>query len=93
MAKKQDDTQLTLLTQTRKSRGLSLEQVAKSVGTDPTNLSRVEKGEQIPRSELAIALYRFYDGVVPLEKIYYPHDTPKCCTMCAQPWGPIAVTG
>lgn len=62
----------TLLTQTRKSRGLSLDQAAASVGTDPTNLSRVEKGMQIPKRELARALYVFYQGVVPLGAIYDP---------------------
>lgn len=76
----------TLLTQTRKSRGLSLDQVAKAVGTDPTNLSRVEKGTQQPKSDLAIALYKFYGGVVPLDTIYFPHGAPECCPMCAQPW-------
>lgn len=67
----------SLMTQTRKSRGLSLEVVAAEVGTDPTNLSRVEKGQQIPKRELARALFTFYNGVVPLGAIYDPefHDT------------------
>lgn len=66
----------SLLTQTRKSRGLSLETVAAAVGTDPTNLSRVEKGQQIPKRELARALFTYYDAVVPLGAIYDPefHD-------------------
>jgi transcriptional regulator with XRE-family HTH domain len=66
----------SLLTQTRKSRGLSLEVVAAAVGTDPTNLSRVEKGQQIPKRELARALFSYYDQVVPLGAIYDPeyHD-------------------
>lgn len=62
----------TLLTQIRKSRGLSLDQVAEIVGTDPTNLSRVEKGAQVPKRELARALFEFYDGAVPLGTIYDP---------------------
>lgn len=66
----------TLLTQTRKSRGLSLDQVAGIVGTDPTNLSRVEKGAQVPKRELARALFEFYDGAVPLGVIYDPQYVP-----------------
>lgn len=60
------------MTQTRKSRGLSLDTVADQVGTDPTNLSRVEKGQQMPKRDLARALFKFYDGVVPLGSIYDP---------------------
>ncbi len=62
----------SLLTQTRKSRGLSLEVVAAEVGTDPTNLSRVEKGAQVPKRDLARSLFKFYGGVVPLGAIYDP---------------------
>lgn len=62
----------SLITQMRKSRGLPLDQVAKAVGTDPTNLSRVEKGTQVPKRDLARALFRFYDGRVPLGAIYDP---------------------
>lgn len=70
--KKEDKPAPSLLTQTRKSRGLPLDQVAKAVGTDPTNLSRVEKGTQVPKRELARALFHFYDGRVPLGAIYDP---------------------
>lgn len=64
------------LTQIRKSRGLTLEQVADKVGTDPTNLSRVEKGHQVPKRELARALFEFFGGAVELGAIYDPefHD-------------------
>jgi transcriptional regulator with XRE-family HTH domain len=60
------------LTQTRKARGLSLDVVAAKVKTDPTNLSRVEKGQQMPKRELARSLFFFYDGTVPLGAIYDP---------------------
>lgn len=64
------------MTQTRNSRGLSLEKVAAAVGTDQTNLSRVERGAQIPRRELARALFEFYCGVIPLAAIYDPEYDP-----------------
>lgn len=76
----------SLLTQTRKSRGLSLDQVASIVKTDPTNLSRVEKGTQTPKTELALALHSFYDGAVPLEAIYFPNGAPHACPMCNRAW-------
>ena len=62
----------SLLTQTRKSRGLSLKQVAAVVGTDPTNLLRVEKGDQVPKRVLARKLFEFYGGAVELGAIYDP---------------------
>lgn len=65
-------TKSNLLVEARKSRGLSLAQVADQVGADFSNLSRVEKGQQVPKRELARALYRFYDGTVPLGAIYDP---------------------
>lgn len=67
-----DKPAASLMTQTRKSRGLSLDTVAAKVDTDPTNLSRVEKGQQMPKRELARALFRFYGGAVPLSAIYDP---------------------
>lgn len=60
------------MTQTRKSRGLSLEQVAAKVGTDQANLSRVEKGRQVPKRDLARRIFQFYGGSVPLAAIYDP---------------------
>lgn len=60
------------MTQTRKSRGLSLEKVAAQVQTDQTNLSRIERGLQVPEPDLACALFRFYGGVVSLDDICGP---------------------
>ena len=58
------------MTQLRKAQGHSLAQVAAVVGTDKANLYRVEKGQQTPKRELARALYRYYEGKVPLSAIY-----------------------
>lgn len=62
----------TRLTQMRKSRGLSLSDVAEVIGTDRTNLSRIERGMQMPNRPIARALYEFYDGAVALGQIYDP---------------------
>jgi transcriptional regulator with XRE-family HTH domain len=66
----------TLMTQMRKARNLSLEAVASAVGTDQANLSRVEKGRQVPKRTLARRLFEFYGGTVPIAAIYDPefHD-------------------
>lgn len=66
----------TLLTQIRRSRGLSLETVAHAVGTGKGNLRRIENGDQVPKRHTARALFEFYDGVVPLGSIYDPTYRP-----------------
>lgn len=68
-----------LLAQTRKSRGLSLDHVAAKVTIDPTNLSRIEKGQQTPKREVARGLYNFYGGAVPLGAIYDPEFYAEHC--------------
>lgn len=83
---KERDTPPSLLTQTRKSRGLSLDAVAKEIGTHHTNLLKIENGEQIPRYELAHKIFAFYDEVVPLEQIYFPHGGPATCPCCMKAW-------
>lgn len=61
-----------LMARTRIARGLSLAQVAEAVGSDPGNIFRVEKGQQVPKRELARALFKFYGRKVPLGAIYDP---------------------
>lgn len=58
--------------QLRKARGHSLETVANAVGADPANLSRIEKGQQVPKRELARRLFEYYDRKIPLGAIYDP---------------------
>lgn len=65
----------TLLTSARKARGLSLEAVASQVGTDQANLSRIEKGVQVPKRDLARRLFVFYGREVPLGAVYDPEYT------------------
>lgn len=69
----------SLLKQMRRSRGLSLDIVADAVGMDPTNLSRVEKGQQMPKRESARALFLYYNGAVPLGAIYDPEFYAEHC--------------
>lgn len=76
----------SMLTQMRKSRGLSLEAVADAVGTHHTNLLRIEHGEQIPRPEVARRIHAFYDGTIALRDIYYPYGAPAHCPMCTHAW-------
>lgn len=60
------------MTRLRRARGLSLDDVARRVGTDQANLSRIEKGQQVPKRPLARALFDFYAGEIPLGAIYDP---------------------
>lgn len=62
----------SLLTQMRKSRGLSLAELAAQLQTDQSSLSRVERGLQIPNRNLARRLYGFYGGAVTLGHVYDP---------------------
>jgi hypothetical protein len=56
----------------RKRRGLSIAAVANAIGYEPSNLSRVELGRQIPPRDVARKLHRFYHGRIPLGDIYDP---------------------
>lgn len=56
--------------QARIDRGLTLKQVADVVGTDPGNLSRIERGEQFPGRDLARALADHLGLTV--EQVLYP---------------------
>lgn len=63
---------MTPLREARKRRGLTVAEVAKAVGTDPSNMSRLELGHHPPPRELARALYRFYEGDVEPIDLYDP---------------------
>src|SRR4051794_9335514 len=56
----------------RERRGLTLKQVADAVSMDPGNLSRVERGEQMPAKELVAALVKFFDNLVTELQIIFP---------------------
>jgi transcriptional regulator with XRE-family HTH domain len=60
------------LKQARLKRELTLQQVANEVGIDTGNLSRIERGHQIPSKELAEKLVKFFDNEVTETQIIYP---------------------
>jgi putative transcriptional regulator len=66
------ETQDSRLRAERKRRRLSVKHVALSVGYDPSNLSRLELGQQTPPKDVARKLHEFYGGRVPLADIYDP---------------------
>lgn len=63
---------VSLLRLERKRRGLSVRAVADAVGYAPSNLSRLELGQQTPPRPVARALHGFFRGEVPLGDIYDP---------------------
>jgi transcriptional regulator with XRE-family HTH domain len=60
------------LKKARLKRELTLQQVANEVGIDTGNLSRIERGLQIPSKELAEKLVKFFDNEVTETQIIYP---------------------
>ncbi len=65
------------MTKIRLKRGLSLAKVAREVGTDVANLYRIERGDQIPKRDLARALFKFYEGEIPLGAVYDPEHPQR----------------
>ncbi len=63
---------LTRLKAEREARGYKLAEVALVIGSDPGNVSRIERGRQKPKPEQARALFEFYGGDIPLGAIYDP---------------------
>ena len=60
------------LKQTRIKHGLTQQQVADGVGIDTGNLSRIERGHQVPNKKLAEKLAKFFDDDVTETQIIYP---------------------
>ncbi|MEQ1663201.1 MAG: helix-turn-helix transcriptional regulator [Thiobacillus sp.] len=60
------------LKQARLSRGLTLEQVASAVDIDTGNLSRIERGAQVPSVARTARLAKFFAGAVTETQIVCP---------------------
>lgn len=56
----------------RLKRELTLQHVADAVGIDTGNLSRIERGTQVPSKDLAEKLSKFFDGEIDEIQIIYP---------------------
>lgn len=68
------------LKKARLKRERTLQEVSSAVGTDTGNLSRIERGLQIPSKELAEALVKYYDSEITETQIIYPErstDAPN----------------
>lgn len=63
---------MTPLREARKARNLTVQAVAEAVGTDPSNMSRLELGQHTPAPDIARRLYRFYEGALSPIEIYDP---------------------
>lgn len=63
---------VTPLQRARHARKLSLEQVADAVGTDTGNLSRIERGQQVPSKVMAEKLAQYFGNQVTETQIIYP---------------------
>ncbi len=61
-----------LLRRARRESGKTADQICDEVRCTRPTLYRVEAGEVTPKRPLARALFRIYNGVVPLSHIYDP---------------------
>jgi transcriptional regulator with XRE-family HTH domain len=75
---------VTLLRLERRRRGLSVRAVADAVGYAPSNLSRLELGQQTPPRHVARALHSFFEGRVPLGDVYDPAFKPAAVDIPAR---------
>lgn len=62
----------TPLRQVRERRNLTIQQVASAVGIDSGNLSRIERGIQVPSKDLTEKLSQYFDNEVTETQIIYP---------------------
>lgn len=60
------------LKKARLKREQTLQEVADAVGIDTGNLSRIERGLQVPSKELAEKLAKHFDNSVTETEIFYP---------------------
>lgn len=60
------------LRQARERRELTIQQVSAAVGIDAGNLSRIERGKQVPSKDLTEKLAKYFDGEVSETQIIYP---------------------
>ena len=56
----------------REKRKLSVPDLCEKLGTHPQNYYRIERGEQVPKRELARDIHKFFRGTVSLSEIYDP---------------------
>lgn len=56
----------------RMKRQITLQEVANAVGIDTGNLSRIERGLQVPSKDLTEKLAKFFDNKVTETEIIYP---------------------
>lgn len=63
---------MTPLRRIREKTGRKLVEVAKAVDYDAGNLSRVERGMQVPAPDIAARLAKYYGGAITELQILYP---------------------
>lgn len=66
----------TLLREARMRRQLTLHEVADAVGIDTGNLSRIERGQQVPSQSLAERLAKFFNNEILATQIMVGSVTP-----------------
>lgn len=67
----------TPLKTAREKRKLSVTDLCARLDTHPQNYYRIERGEQVPKRELARKIHKFFRGSVSLSEIYDPEYAAK----------------
>ena len=62
----------TPLKTAREKRKLSVTDLCKVISVHPQNYYRIERGEQMPKRQLARDIHKFFKGRVSLAEIYDP---------------------
>ncbi|MGF6641824.1 helix-turn-helix domain-containing protein [Paraburkholderia sp. MM6662-R1] len=65
-------TKQSPLRKVRHGRGLTLDDVARKIGTDTGNLSRIERGLQCPKAAMAAKLAEFFAREIEECHVTYP---------------------
>lgn len=64
------------LRRARTSRSKTLAEVGREVGIDPGNLSRIERGEQMPSKEVLAAIVEYFTGEITEAHVLFPERFP-----------------
>lgn len=59
----------------RRKRGLTILEVARAVGVHPSNIGRIERGQQMPTTELIDRIIRYFDNEITVLQICQPGKT------------------
>ncbi len=70
---------MNILRETRKTKGLTLVEIDAALGIDTGNMSRIERGVQIPSLKIARQLAKYYS--LTLEEVFGVEEEEEHCVI------------